>query len=74
MPKPGGMRGRGSNGISGQFSQHIETAVQATRASEAEARAEQASAETQEARHALDQIRRKTRGRLRRAWDGWRGR
>jgi hypothetical protein len=42
-------------------------------------RVEAAQAETQKALQALDQIRRadearKARGRLRRAWDGWRGR
>jgi hypothetical protein len=42
-------------------------------------RLETARAETEEARQALDQVRRadearRARGRLRRAWDGWRGR
>ena len=53
-----------------------ETAVRLTDAEEA---AKRAIGEAEEAAQALDQIRRaeearKARGRLRRAWDGWRGR
>jgi hypothetical protein len=50
-----------------------------TRAEQAEARANQARAEAEEALQGAERLRqaeeaRKARGRLRRAWDGWRGR
>jgi hypothetical protein len=55
-------------------------AIQAdTRAEAAESRAKQADARAQAAQDAAEELRqaeaaRKARGRLRRAWDGWRGR